>query len=239
MTPYHSVSDPLLGIKVTSSLNAHATHHLAPSLVLTPNIAYSLVSGSQLVRPDWLTEVLKFGDDDDTSTPVQTQDSTTPPDSSKSCPLEREFTLPSESRFRPPFAPTLPAELKKFNVWEPNKSRAKLLKGWRFLFLTGAFSGSSSSKGATGDTETRQLVELAGGEYDTFDVSGGRVRLKQAVGRCVRKFESEKGDAAGARGKGAGICVVSLGEVERVRASVGGRKNGDKEWNEAMEVLER
>ena len=84
----------------------------------------------------------------------------------------------------------------------------------------------------------RQIVEAAGAEYDAFDVSGGRVRLKQVVGRCVRKVQSENKEAGGGKG-GKGLAVVSLGEVEKVRIRVESGEDDGKEWDEVIEVLDR
>ena len=39
------------------------------------------------------------------------------------------------------------------------------------------------------DAETRTLVERGGGEYEAFDVSGGPVRLRQALERNKRKAQ--------------------------------------------------
>jgi hypothetical protein len=113
-----------------------------------------------------------------------------------------------------------------------------MLKGWRFLLLTGSFADATASNASADDSEIRELVEAAGAEYEAFDVSGGRVRLKQIVGRCVRKFHAESKEA-GCGKNGKGLAVVSLGEVEKVRMSVGSGKNGGKAWDEVIDVLER
>ena len=110
-----------------------------------------------------------------------------------------------------------------------------MLKGWRFVFLIGSFSDGPSSRSPDDDAELRKLIESAGAEYETFDVSGGRVRLKQAIGRCVRRFEAERGGAVREKG----LAVVSSGEVERARASVESGKKGGKEWDEVIDVLEK
>lgn len=187
--------------------------------------------------------MLNLGDGDDLAAPYEaSQGPTGPTEHIKSSPLEREFSLPLESRFRPAFAPTLPTELKKFQVWEPKESRSALLKEWRFVFLTGSFSdstSSSSTKPSGDDAEFRGLVESAGAAYETLDVSGGRVRMKQAIGRCVRKFEAEKKGTPGGGASGKGLAIVSLGDVERTRASVDDGKAAGNEWSEIVEVLDR
>jgi len=97
-----------LGVHVVQTLHPDITHHLVPSYALTPAHMTSLLSAAQLVKPEWLTELLALSNMD-------------PRESTRA--LERTFVLPPESKFRPAFAAALPAALKTIKTWE------------RFVFL--------------------------------------------------------------------------------------------------------
>ncbi|KAH9160697.1 hypothetical protein EDB89DRAFT_1914535 [Lactarius sanguifluus] len=88
-----------LGVHVVRTLHPDITHHLVPSHALTPAHMTSLLSAAQLVKPEWLSELLDISILDPRETPRA---------------LEHTFVLPSESRFRPGFAADLPMALKTF-----------------------------------------------------------------------------------------------------------------------------
>ncbi|KAH8113069.1 hypothetical protein DFH11DRAFT_1602872 [Phellopilus nigrolimitatus] len=160
-----------LGVKIVSTCRPEITHHLTPTLSTTPAIATTLLVPAQLVRPDWLTELLHLSE--------------TAASASGHSMLEFDYRLPDEARHRPTFAPSLSAQLKTLAPWEPTIKRVELLKGWRFVFI--------GEKERELDSETRALVERGGGEYEAFDVSGGATRWRQVLARNKRKAEAESG----------------------------------------------
>lgn len=165
----------LVGIKIVASVLPEVTHHLVTMLSATSAVVGTTLIPAQLVKPDWLTELLRLGDE-----PYdipQSQAVEPDPTQSRSA-LEYELTLPSETQYRPPFSPSLPPELKTLKTWEPKPERQNLFNGWRFVFI-----------GRELDTDTRAVVERGGGEYEAFDVSGGPIRLQQTLERNRRKAE--------------------------------------------------
>lgn len=182
----------LVGIKIVASVLPEVTHHLVTMLSATSAVVSTTLIPAQLVKPDWLTELLRLGDE-----PYdipQSQAVEADPAQSRSA-LEYELTLPSETKYRPPFSPSLPPELKTLKTWEPNLERQNLFKGWRFVFV-----------GREIDTDTRAVVERGGGEYEAFDVSGGPIRLQQTLERNKRKAQK-------------GISVIGDAETLKVSAA--------------------
>lgn len=157
-----------LGVHVVRTLHPDITHHLVPSHALTPAHMTSLLSAAQLVKPEWLSELLDLSILDPRETPRA---------------LEHTFVLPSESRFRPGFAADLPTALKTLRAWEPNETRLNMLKGYRFVF--------AGDKGFEVPTGYRDVVKRGGAEYEAFAVSGGVVRWRKALVRAKALAEEK------------------------------------------------
>ena len=153
---------------MVSTAGPEVTHHLTQSLEGTAAVAISILCSAELVLPQWLQEVIRLG--------------TTAEDANRPSELEQEFKLPDASQYRPKQSQNLPSSLKVTDAWTVNESRKNIFKGWRFLF--------ACKKGEV-DAETRRLVELAGGEYECFDVSGGASRWEQSLSRNKRKAEAD------------------------------------------------
>ena len=131
-------------------LHPDVMHHLVPSYMLTLAHMTSLLSTAQLVKPEWLSELLAHFI-------LDPQESTYA--------LEHTFVLPPESKFHPGFAAALPPTFKTFKTWEPNKARLNMLKGYRFVFV--------GEKGLEIPAEYRDLVKRGGAEYEVFTLSTG------------------------------------------------------------------
>ncbi|KAF8476316.1 hypothetical protein DFH94DRAFT_758427 [Russula ochroleuca] len=159
-----------LGIHVVRTLHADVTHHLVPSYALTPAHMTSLLSAAQLVKPEWLSELLALSILD-------------PRESTRA--LEHTFALPPESKFRPGFAAALPTTFKTFKTWEPNEARLNMLKGYRFVFV--------GEKGLEIPAGYRDLVKRGGAEYEAFTLSAGVVRLRKALQRAKSLAEEKNG----------------------------------------------
>ncbi|KAH9025233.1 hypothetical protein EDB85DRAFT_1984556 [Lactarius pseudohatsudake] len=157
-----------LGVHVVRTLHPDITHHLVPSHALTPAHMTSLLSAAQLVKPEWLSELLDLSILDPRETPRA---------------LEHTFVLPSESRFRPGFATDLPTALKTLRAWEPNETRLNMLKGYRFVF--------AGDKGFEVPAGYRDVVKRGGAEYEAFAVSGGVVRWRKALVRAKALAEEK------------------------------------------------
>jgi hypothetical protein len=130
----------------------------------------SLLSAAQLVKPEWLSELLALSILD-------------PRESARA--LERNFAPPPVSKFRPVYAATLPSILKTFKAWEPNETRINMLKGYRFVFV--------GDKGLEIPAGYRELVKRGGAEYEAFTVSAGVVRWRKALLRAKALAEEKSG----------------------------------------------
>jgi hypothetical protein len=144
-------------------LHPDVTHHLVPSYALTPAHMTSLLSAAQLVKPEWLSELLARSILD-------------PQESTRA--LEHTFVLPPESKFHPGFATALPPTIKTFKTWEPNEARLNMLKGYRFVFV--------GEKGLEIPAEYRDLVKRGGAEYEAFTLSAGVGFQKDSMRNMVR-----------------------------------------------------
>ena len=149
------------GVHVVSTLQPEITHHLVPSYAFTPGHMISLLSAAQLVKPEWLSELIALSTLD-------------PQESTRA--LEHNFSLPPESRFRPGFAAALSSTYKTLKTWQPNEARLNMLKGYRFVFV--------GEKGLEIPTGYRDLVKRGGAEYEAFTVSTGVVRWRKALSRA-------------------------------------------------------
>lgn len=183
-------------MKLVATPSAKVTHHLTNALSITPPLLTSMLTTAQLVTPDWLSALLRFGGQPkEPGSPLTT--------------LEFEFILPAESKYRPPFDPSLPSALKKsFKPWEANEERANMLKGWRVLFI--------GEKGREADKELLAMLEAGGAEYEVFDVAGGERRWNQALEKNKRKAPK-------------GLSVVA--DEERMRVVAG------DDWDIIEEIL--
>ncbi|KAF8556710.1 hypothetical protein OG21DRAFT_579111 [Imleria badia] len=158
-----------LGISLISSPSSLATHHLTPKYELTVPLATSLLSAAQLVKVEWLQELIRLGTMSDDGHPF------------KLAHLEQTFVPPSESKYRPVFSPSLATSLKSFKFWEPNEERLHLLKGYRFVLLCDA-------EGQV-DGDTRELIIRADGEYECFPLTNGEAKWRQLLGKAKRKVD--------------------------------------------------
>jgi hypothetical protein len=130
----------------------------------------SLLSAAQLVKPEWLSELLALSILD-------------PRESARA--LENTFALPPESKFRPAYAAGLPPALKTFKAWEPNETRLYMFKGYRFVFV-----GEKEREIPAG---FRELAKRGGAEYEAFTVSAGVVRWRKVLVKAKSLAEEKSG----------------------------------------------
>jgi hypothetical protein len=128
----------------------------------------SLLSAAQLVKPEWLTELIALS-------------TLNPGESTRA--LEHTFALPPESKFRPGFAAALSSTYKTFKTWEPNEARLNMLKGYRFVF--------AGEKGLEIPAGYRDLVKRGGADYEAFTITAGVVRWRKALLRA-KSLSEEK-----------------------------------------------
>ena len=159
-----------LGVHVVRTLRPEITHHLVPSCAFTPDHMISLLSAAQLVKPEWLSELIALS-------------TLNPRESTRA--LEHNFSLPPESKFRPGFAAALPSTYKTLKTWQPNEARLNMLKGYRFVFV--------GEKGLEIPAGYRDLVKRGGAEYESFTVSTGVVRWRKALFRAKTLAEEKNG----------------------------------------------
>jgi hypothetical protein len=154
------------GVCVVPIPNSHVTHHLLSTYVANASIAASLLSACQLVKPEWINEVIRLG-----SLPDD--------DSSGTSSLEHTFLLPPTSKFRPSFSVSLLPAQKAFKVWEPNEERLNMLAGYRFLCI--------GEKGRELESDFRDIVERGGASFEAFDVTAGKTKFHRALTRGQAK----------------------------------------------------
>ncbi|KAK0447454.1 proline-rich protein [Desarmillaria tabescens] len=149
----------VLGIKVVHTPNPNVTHHITSTLSATASIAASLISACQIVKPEWLSEVLRLGSlpDDDPSS------------------LESHFKMPLASKYRPTFSPELLEKDKTADVWNPNEERLHIFKDYRFMCI--------SEKSREIDNELRGLLERGDGAIETFNIQDGGAKWRKALSR--------------------------------------------------------
>lgn len=199
---YSRVTVVAVGISLITSPSSLATHHLTPKYELTVPLATSLLSATQLVKVEWLQELIRLGTASDDSHPF------------KLAPLEQTFTSPSESKYRPVFAPSLGTSLKSFKFWEPNEERLHLLKGYRFVLLC-------DTEGQV-DGDTRELIIRGDGEYECFPLTNGEAKWRQLLGKAKRKVDEVS------------LKVAIVAREQVVQATV-----GEAKWQEMIAEAQR
>jgi hypothetical protein len=138
--------------------------------------AMGLLSGQKFVQLGWLTELLRLGE----LQPSEPQS------------LEWVCEVPKETKFRPTFHVSLPPEVKKFDLWLPNKERANVLQGINFVLV---------SKESASDMQ--EAIIKGGGTAETMDYDIG----KEERWNMMR--------AAGKKGKRGVVFVASEGESKK------------------------
>jgi hypothetical protein len=188
----HLICHPL-GVHIVRTLHPDITHHLVPSYALTPAHMTSLLFAAQLVKPEWLSDLLELSILD-------------PHESQRA--LEYTFALPAEGKYRPAFVATLPTALKTFKTWESNETRLNMLKGYRFVFV--------GDKGLEIPAGYRDLVKRGGADYEAFSVNAGVVRWRKALLRAKALAEEKNGKAVPVADGSAMELAVGVGEWEEM-----------------------
>ncbi|KXN89540.1 hypothetical protein AN958_05566 [Leucoagaricus sp. SymC.cos] len=176
-----------LGVSIVYTPNSYVTHHILPTYVANASVAASLISAAQFVKLEWLLEILKNEGS-----------------------LEDNFVLPSISKFRPTFSPTLNPSQKVFKVWEPNEERFNIFSGYRFLVF--------GEKTREIESDLRELIKRGGGFIETFDVAGGVAKLHKALARGQAKEKRQ---------------LVVVADVKDMKAAI-----GSEEWAKIATVVQ-
>ncbi|KAH6904862.1 hypothetical protein BKA70DRAFT_512449 [Coprinopsis sp. MPI-PUGE-AT-0042] len=146
-----------LGINYSLEPAAEVTHHLTSTYSATPSLATSLIASCQIVKPEWLEEVIRLVESSTDSFP----------------------TLPQVTKYRPTFSSSLPPTHKVFKVWEPNEERLGLFRKFRFLCV--------GEKAREVSLEFRTLINRGEGSIEVFDVTSGIDKFQKAVRRGLAK----------------------------------------------------
>ncbi|KAH9916442.1 uncharacterized protein B0H18DRAFT_1038437 [Fomitopsis serialis] len=149
-----------LGICVRPTSHPDVTHHLSSTINLSPELALSLLSLTNIVTPEWLADLLKAGRAQKPGA---------------FCALEETFLLPLAEKYRPVFSQTLPPALKTSSKWAPNEARVGMFRGCRFIFV--------GEKGREVQEAMRELVKRGEGEYECFAVEAGRAGLRKVLAK--------------------------------------------------------
>jgi hypothetical protein len=167
---------PHAGITTLASPHELLTHHLTSKYEVMTPVMTSLLCAAQLVKPEWLQELLRLG-----TTPVED-------DPFSLTALENSFVPPLETKYRPAFGSTLPSALRSFKHWEPNEERLNLLRGLRFIL---------PAEGGEVDAELRELVVRGGAEYEGFNLKAGLTKWRQVIAKGKKRVEELKGACKG------------------------------------------
>jgi len=158
------------GVNVVPFPNPHVTHHLLSTYTANAAVAASLLSACQLVKPEWLNEIIRLGN--------------LPTDTSDGISLEHTFSLPPISKFRPSFSASLPPAQKVFKAWEPNEERLNMFTRYRFLCV--------GEKGRELESDLRDVIERGGGSFEAFDVKAGKTKFHRALTRGQAKEDKKQ-----------------------------------------------
>jgi hypothetical protein len=199
-----SSDDTHQGISTTSTCSHESTHHLVSSYAINAVIAASLISATQLVKPEWLEEVIRLG-----TLPAKS-------DGPNGTPLERTFSLPPATKFRPVLPGTLPPPLRSVKVWEPNEERLALFQRFKFIFV--------GEQGREVGGDMKELLRRGDGQLETFAVHEGKARWHEALSKSKRQVPQDD------RGK----ALVIISDQKLMSASL-----GNSLWNEFVEVARR
>ncbi|KAF9260335.1 hypothetical protein L218DRAFT_907223 [Marasmius fiardii PR-910] len=150
-----------LGIHLTHVLHAGITHHITSLCSPTVPLASSLVGGSNIVKIEWLQELIRISQSED--------------------PDDRFTELPQLSKYRPNFSPALEARHKRFEVWETSDKRQTIFSSLRFLCV--------GEKNRELDSHMRFLIERGEGSIETFNVmdAARNVKWNRALSRGKAK----------------------------------------------------
>jgi hypothetical protein len=161
------------------------THHLTSTLALVPATALALLQAQQIVTPAWLAEIIRLGD-------LPAND-----DSSNGISLEQEFILPSEYKYRPPFAPMLPAALRRQSFWDPSEERYKILAKHHFLCV--------GERKCEIVPDMREVLETGGAVVETFAADGSILKWQKVLATAKSR---------------PGLQLVLLAEEEKIKSNV-------------------
>jgi hypothetical protein len=138
-------------------------------------VTYPLPREGQLVKPQWLEELVRLG-----TLPVE--------EGSNATPLEQTFALPPVTKFRPALPGTLPQSLKSVKLWEPNEERLSLFQGLRFIFVI--------EEGREVEADIKELLRRGCGQWETFAVNEGPTRWYEALSESKRQISQSDREKA-------------------------------------------
>lgn len=184
----------MIGISLVVVPHPSVTHHLTPTITLSPQITSSLLTLAHLVRPDWLTTLLTQGIAPHITQDTQLDEPSPPERPSR---LEANFTLPRLSDYKPDFSPAIPSSMRSMKIWEPDESRLNFFSGKRFIFV--------GEKGREVSLDLREVVKRGGAEYECYAVEGGRSGFHAVL----------------AKGKGKGKPLVLVADEHAMGIAVG------------------
>lgn len=184
----------MIGISLVVVPHASVTHHLTPTISLTPQIASSLLTLAHFVRPDWLTTLLTQGVSPHVTQATQVDD---PSPTERPSRLEASFALPRLADYKPDFSPAIPSSMRSMKIWEPDEARLNFFAGKRFIFV--------GEKGREVSLDLRDVIKRGGAEYECYAVEGGRSGLHAVL----------------AKGKGKGKPLVLVADEHAMGIAVG------------------
>ncbi|KAF8738562.1 hypothetical protein AX14_011043 [Amanita brunnescens Koide BX004] len=185
-----------LGINLVHTPSSGFTHHLVSSYTATASVAASLLSASQFAKSEWLREIIRLG--------------SSAKDEPGASQLEKDFTLPPLSKYRPSFSPTLQDSHKVFRVWEPNEERLNMLKGYRFFLVNENVKAPGS--------DIKDLIQRGGGAFEYIDIRSGKSKWHKALVRGAAKD---------------GQNLVLVGDQGSLKMAV-----DEREWQDLMHEVE-
>ncbi|KAF5376352.1 hypothetical protein D9757_008647 [Collybiopsis confluens] len=163
------------------------SHHIAPTLTISPSSGLSLLSLASFVKIEWLNKFIEVY-----NTTVHNPNASSPSEMSTETPPDmHEPPLLMSHQYRSSFpssSSSFDPKYKNMALWEPDQGRQGLFRGFKFLVLC-----EKDKDKAKEDNEMsllRAFLSCGGGAVDTFGVSEGRTKFRQALKRASAKTDT-------------------------------------------------
>ncbi|KAJ3861354.1 hypothetical protein EV359DRAFT_84422 [Lentinula novae-zelandiae] len=156
-TPSIISSCASLGISALTIPHHSVDYHIIGAYSFSPEIGTSLLSQCNFVKLEWLEKVIELCNKSNT----------------------QDYIPPPLSKYRPAFSPSLAHQYKNFSIWEPDQRRNELFHGHRFLCV--------AEKDNDIDSTLREFVARGSGAIQTFCISNGTLKWREALKRGAAK----------------------------------------------------
>lgn len=154
-----------IAISVVYTYHPSVTHHVVDTLTATPSLAASLLSACNIVRRDFLAEIIRIG--------------SLPPEDKNSWEFNYPNNYTATKKYLPPFDESLDKGFMQPDVWYGDESRLHLFKDYRFLCV--------GEKSREVNSDLRSMIERGEGAIETFNVQDGVLKWRKSLSRGAAK----------------------------------------------------